>query len=95
MAEFKFTSKQSVVTAGVNAAMQEDLNFMEHVQVCMQRHFSGDWGDMDDEDKATNEASLEGGGRLMSAYKAEGHPKIWIITEWDRSVTTVLFPDEY
>lgn len=95
MSEFKFPSKQLVVTAGINARMQEDLNFMEHVRACIWRHFKGDWGDMDAEDKATNEESLEGGGRLMSAYAPAEHPKIWIITEWDRSVTTVLFPEEY
>ena len=95
MAEFKFTSNATVITCGVHTHMGDNAPFVTHVHECIARHFSGDWGDMDAEDKATNDAGLEGGGRLMSAYKAEGHPKIWIITEWDRSVTTVLFPDEY
>ena len=55
----------------------------------------GDWGDLDNEDKQENELSLKEGYRLLSAYKKEGLPKIWIITEADRSATTVLFPEEY
>jgi hypothetical protein len=47
------------------------------------------------EDSVSNEVVLLEGDRLFSAYEKEGVAKIWIITEWDRSVTTVLFPDEY
>lgn len=54
-------------------------------------------GDLCDEDKATNDDALEYGGRLMSQYRRESYPsqRIWIITEADRSCTTVLFPHEY
>ena len=55
----------------------------------------GDWGNVDDEDKQSNELSLKDGSRLVSAYEAKGLPKIWIITEGDRSATTILFPEEY
>ena len=58
------------------------------------RHLAGDWGDLDAEDVAENETSLKHGFRLLSAYHAEG-VKFWIITEADRSVTTVLLPNEY
>lgn len=60
----------------------------------LDRHNSGDWGDLDDEDKTTNDEAVKHGDRILSAYETDGG-KIWIITEWDRSVTTVLLPSEY
>jgi len=61
----------------------------------LRRHLRGDWGDLDEEDRHTNDEALQSGDRLLSAYKdAAGHT-FWIITEWDRSVTTVLLPDDY
>ena len=59
------------------------------------RHVTGDWGDLDDEDKAENDLSVEKGFRILSAYKLETDVKVWVITEWDRSVTTLLLPEEY
>ena len=56
---------------------------------------AGDWGNLCAEDRAENNQGLVRGGRLFSAYGHNSLPKIWIITEWDRSVTTILFPDEY
>jgi hypothetical protein len=56
---------------------------------------AGDWGDVCDDDRVANELALLGGERLFSVYKGEGLPKIWVITEWNRSVTTILFPEEY
>ena len=61
----------------------------------LARHFCGDWGDVCDEDRGVNESALANGQRLMSVYKSSDHETIWIITEWDRSVTTILLPDEY
>ena len=58
------------------------------------RHIQGDWGEVDEEDQQTNNEALELGNRVLSAYTLDGE-KIWIITEWDRSSTTVLFPSEY
>jgi len=58
-------------------------------------HVTGDWGDLGDEDKNENDLSVEEGFRVLSAYKLETDVKVWIITEWDRSVTTILLPDEY
>lgn len=60
----------------------------------LDRHLAGDWGDMDAEDKETNERALAEGGRLMSAYFHDGQ-KLWVITEADRSATTILTPNEY
>ena len=55
----------------------------------------GDWGDVPPEDAAENELSLRKGFRLLSAYHTKDKEKIWIITEADRSVTTLLLPAEY
>ena len=60
------------------------------------RHEIGDWGDLSDEDTAENEVSLKEGFRLLSSYKLpDTGQKIWIITEADRSATTILLPSEY
>jgi hypothetical protein len=60
----------------------------------LSRHASGDWGDIPDEDAAENRLSLEQGFRVMSSYEVDGQ-QVWIITEADRSATTILLPAEY
>ena len=66
---------------------------------CLKRHMTGNWGNVDKEDWETNDDALATGGRILSAYILdEDKPqstRIWIITEADRSVTTILTPDEY
>jgi len=84
-----------LMTRGVNDLVAEDEAFTKFVMGSLTRHQSGDWGDLTDEDKQENELSLKVGYRLLSAYESEGLPKIWIITEADRSATTILFPVEY
>ena len=69
--------------------------FAKHVFLSFKRHLAVDWGDVCDEDRIANELALQEGERLLSVYKKEGLPRIWIITEWDRSLTTALFPEEY
>jgi len=59
------------------------------------RHVTGDWGELNDHDRQLNEEELRHGGRLFSAYRTRKGVRIWIITEWDRSVTTILLPEEY
>ena len=71
-----------------------DEAFAKFVSDCLRRHAEGDWGDLCAEDKEENELSIKEGFRLLSAYQYQDQ-KIWIITEADRSATTVLFPDEY
>ena len=66
----------------------------------LKRHVCGDWGELDEEDRLTNNDALREGERLISAYSIKGVTpdrdlKFWIITEWDRSVTTVLLPSDY
>ena len=60
----------------------------------LARHAAGDWGDVGAADAAENNLSLARGFRLLSSYRA-GDARIWIITEWDRSATTLLLPEEY
>jgi len=60
----------------------------------LHRHHTGDWGELDDEDIEANRAALQYRSRLLSSYQV-GNQKLWIITEADRSVTTVLLPEEY
>ena len=91
----KFDTGQLVVTRGVSDLIADNEEFERHVQTSLLRHVTGDWGDLCEEDKAANELALQEGERLFSAYTIKSVPKIWIITERDRSVTTVLFPDEY
>ena len=59
------------------------------------RHRAGDWGDIPPEDVRENDRSLERGGRVLSAYHSLAGRRFWIITESDRSVTTILLPQEY
>lgn len=61
----------------------------------LQRHARGDWGELDSEDWAENELSLKEGFRLFSVYHSDQGVKFWIITEADRSTTTILLPSEY
>ena len=84
---------QICMTRGVNALVAEDEKFALFVMGSLNRHIRGDWGDLSAEDKAENDFSLNQDLRLSSAYN--GNRKIWIITEADRSATTVLFPEEY
>jgi len=65
------------------------------VMIALQRHVRGDWGDVSREDAAENELSLTAGFRILSVYHDSNQVKFWIITEADRSVTTVLLPDDY
>jgi hypothetical protein len=92
----KFPLGQVVMTCGVSGAQDASPEFAEFVAKSIQRHTQGDWGDLDEDDRRLNDAALKSGSdRLFSAYEEGSHPKIWIITEWDRSVTTILFPDDY
>jgi hypothetical protein len=66
------------------------------VRFLLLRHVTGDWGDLDDEDKGANEASILAGTRILSAYGREDDAdRLWVITEADRSSTTILLPREY
>lgn len=89
----RFAAGKLVVTAGALAAIQANG---QSPLVLVNRHQAGDWGQMSQEDWATNEVALSQGGRLLSAYTlSDGTTQVWVITESDRSVTTTLLPSEY
>ena len=73
------------------------LNVLTPAQMSalLRRHVSGDWGDLSDADKAENEFSVDKPLRILSAYNLADGEKVWIITEADRSATTLLLPSEY
>jgi hypothetical protein len=87
-----FNLGQIVGTPGALIAMEEAKQLPVEL---LLRHVTGDWGDLDDEDKKENELSVKEGFRILSAYNLDTGVKVWVITEWDRSVTTILLPNEY
>jgi hypothetical protein len=90
----KFTLGRIVWTRGVNDLVADDIVFAKFVTDSLARHCIGDWGEISESDKKENDFSLDKHLRLFSVYK-KGKFVIWVITEADRSVTTVLFPEEY
>ena len=94
--KLKFDLGNVVATSGVYAMVGEDIKFNQFVAKSFERHCNGDWGDLDEEDKKANDFALRNGDdRLFSKYVFNKEVSIYIITEWDRSYTTILFPDEY
>jgi len=88
----KFPLGRIVATPGTLEALQDaGQDPMEF----LQRHQAGDWGDLCEADKQENEFSLKNGYRLLSAYTTTNNVKVWLITEADRSATTLLRPGEY
>lgn len=94
--EARFNLGRVVATAGSAAWFSESPARLDAVALCVGRHARADWGDVCPEDGALNDAALDPGNpaRILSAYTVDGR-KVWIITEWDRSSTTILFPEEY
>jgi len=88
----KFPLGQIVATPGVAEALAQNR---QSPTIFLRRHRRGDWGELDHKDRAENEFSLSRGLRLLSAYTLKDSTCIWIITEADRSVTTILLPEEY
>jgi hypothetical protein len=88
----KFNLGRTLITPGA-------IEALNHAEVTalpyLARHAAGDWGDLSEEDKTENELSLVEGFRLLSAYFLPDLTKIWIITEADRSATTILLPEDY
>jgi hypothetical protein len=86
----KFQLGQIVATPNaLNHLTQDDI------RSGIIRHQSGDWGDLDADDRKENDLSLERGTRLLSVYHASNGVTFWIITEADKSSTTVLLPEDY
>lgn len=89
-AALPFELGQIVITANALAALSS-VAVMDGID----RHAAGDWGDVPDEDARSNERALRSGGRLFSAYDSAEGTRYWIITEADRSTTTILLPEDY
>jgi hypothetical protein len=84
---------------GVVVATPGALEVLGHLEISpselVERHASGDWGEVPSEDARENEYALEYGFRVMSSYPLSGGVRVWVITERDRSLTTILLPPEY
>jgi len=91
------SGKQPKFPLGQLAATPNALSKLtqEDIASALARHVTGDWGQVCEEDREENELSLKEGTRLLSAYTAKNSTKFWVITEADRSVTTVLLPEDY
>lgn len=85
-----FSLGRVVATPGLIEAVPQ-----HEYTAALRRHVACDWGEVCDEDKRANDRALEEGTRLLSAYRSSEGVKFWIITEADRSATTLLLPEEY
>ena len=101
MAEY-FELGRVVATTRVWELIDSNERFNQFVSACVTRYMMHDWGDLDDEDwKLNDKYARRKGGRILASYKlpdyveVEFEDKLWIITEEDRSVTTLLFPGDY
>ena len=95
-----FALGQLLMTTGVRDAMDASQDFTDYALACLRRHGQADWSQMDICDQGANIYALSHGLRIRSSYTDPRFPKrgaatIWIMTEADRSSTTILFPDEY
>lgn len=88
----RFPLGQVVATPGALRALEEANQLPFEF---LARHQSGDWGEVCDEDRAENELSVDNGFRILSAYRTSTDVRIWVITEADRSATTILLSEEY
>lgn len=92
----RFELGHVVMTEGISYKLNKSDKFSAFVFKSMYRYMEKDWGEMCQEDKESNDFAFENGERIFAAYENKQlNEKIWIITEWDRSVTTILLPEEY
>lgn len=85
-----FPTGDIVITRGAQTELDQDCVFRG-----LLRHMSGDWGDLSEFVQNQNELALVHGERILSSFRTRNGTPFWIITEWDRSVTTILLPSEY
>ena len=85
-----FSLGETVITAGAREALDD-----YDIQNALRRHETGDWGEVEKADWKSNDSALKQGDRILSTYLSSNDTIFWIITEWDRSVTTVLLPEDY
>lgn len=91
-----FELGRMVCTRGIAEKMDENSEFASFVNKSLAKYSKRDWGNTCDDDKKANDEAIKNGERILAVYSSDKlKTKIWIITEWDRSVTTILFPSEY
>lgn len=91
----KFKLGQTVMTRGIAQTMNENIGFGKEVRKAFDRYISGDWGELCQEDQEMNDIAVKkNNNRIFAKYETSVDP-IYIITEYDRSYTTVLFCNEY
>jgi hypothetical protein len=92
----RFETGKIVCTNGVGTLADRDEKFATFAKESVNKYKQCDWGDTCKEDAKSNDEAVENGERILAVYKMPNTEiTIWIITEWDRSVTTILFPNEY
>lgn len=91
---YKFPLGRIFKTCGINNAIKENKEYVYELFGYLVKYINGDWGDLSSEDKLENEYALEHNDRILGAYSTS-QGKIYIITEYDRSYTTILFANEY
>jgi hypothetical protein len=87
-----FNLGQLVATPGALAALEKSG---QNPMTFLSRHVTGDWGELSEDHRKENQFSLEKGFRLLSSYRTNAGERLWVITEANRSHTTILLPDEY
>lgn len=91
----KFKLGQTVMTRGIADAMEENKDFTKEVHKAFERYIACDWGELEEEDAELNNSAVQNNDDRIFAKYDTSEGAIYIITEWDRSVTTILFTDEY
>lgn len=96
----KFNTGLLIATAEVSQWCEIKHKFSLFIEECLIKHTRGNWGDLTEEDKESNDFALTNNERILSSYNLPedwgvSESKIWIITEYDRRTTTILFPSEY
>ena len=90
----RFKTGNFYMTLGIDNAIKQNNNYFKELVRCFEKYLKCDWGDLTEEDITANERALINGDRILGAYNTS-QGKVYIITEADRSVTTILFATEY
>lgn len=98
MPEPKFEMGRLVITTALQGELEEsdtEKGWHDEINLLVSRHLFGDWGDVDTHDGSVNDHAVVDGDRILSSYTTTKGIKLWIITEGDRSSTTLLRPEDY
>ncbi len=90
----KFDLGKIYMTSGIDNEIKKDNKYIKELINCISKYLTGNWGDLEDYDKKANENALKNNERLLGSYSTS-KGKVYLITEWDRSSTTIMFANEY